>query len=146
MFAYPKEKEIMLKHITEIRVRYGDTDQMKFAYHGRYLDYFEIGRSEMMRDNDLPYKVIEDNGYHMPVVETMIKFKNPAFYDEVLLIESRVEKLPLVKVRIDHTIKSKERDVVICEGYIELAFVDAKTGKPIRPPKIFQSVVQKYFE
>lgn len=136
----------MLKHITEIRVRYGDTDQMKFAYHGRYLDYFEIGRSEMMRDNGLPYKTVEDAGYHMPVVETMIKFKNPAFYDELLLIESRVEKLPLIKVRIDHTITSKERSVIICEGYIELVFVDSKLGKPVRAPNFFLDVIKKYYE
>lgn len=135
----------MLKHITEIRVRYGDTDQMKFAYHGRYLDYFEIARSEMMRENGLPYKVIEDHGYHMPVIETMIKFKNPAFYDEVLLIESRVEKLPLLKVHIDHRIKSKERGTLICEGYIELVFVDPKLNKPVRPPVFFLDVFQKYF-
>jgi len=136
----------MLKHITEIRVRYGDTDQMKFAYHGRYLDYFEIGRSEMMRDNGLTYKAIEDAGYHMPVVETMIKFKNPAFYDEVLLIESRVEKLPQIKVHIDHTIKSKERGIIICEGYIELVFVDSKLGKPIRAPKLFLDAIRKYYD
>lgn len=136
----------MLKHLTEIRVRYGDTDQMKFAYHGKYLDYFEIGRSEMMRDNGLPYKAVEDAGYHMPVVETLIKFKNPAFYDELLLIESRVEKLPLVKVHIDHTITSKERGVIICEGYIELVFVDSKLGKPVRAPKFFIDVIKKYYE
>ncbi len=135
----------MLKHTTEIRVRYGDTDQMKYAYHGRYLDYFEIGRSEMMRDNGLPYKAIEDYGYQMPVIETMIKFKNPAFYDEVLLIESRVEKLPLLKVHIDHTILSKERGVIICEGYIELVFVDPKLGKPVRAPEFFLNVIKKYF-
>ena len=135
----------MLKHITEIRVRYGDTDQMKFAYHGRYLDYFEIGRSEMMRDNGLPYKAIEDSGYHMPVIETMIKFKNPAYYDEVLLIESRVENLPLLKVHIDHTITSKQRGVVICEGYIELVFIDPKLNKPVRAPEFFLSVIKKYF-
>lgn len=135
----------MLKHTTEIRVRYGDTDQMKFAYHGRYLDYFEIGRSEMMRDNGLPYKAVEEAGYHMPVIETMIKFKNPAFYDEVLIIESRVEKLPLLKVHIDHTITSKERGVVICEGYIELVFVDPKPGKPVRAPEFFLNLIKKYF-
>lgn len=135
----------MLKHITEIRVRYGDTDQMKFAYHGRYLDYFEIARSELMRENGLPYKAIEDHGYYMPVIETMIKFKNPAFYDEVLLIESRVEKLPTLKVHIDHTIKSKERGTLICEGYVELVFVDPKLNRPIRAPKFFLDVIKKYF-
>ena len=63
----------------------------------------------------------------MPVIETQIKFLNPAFYDEQLIIETRVAKLPLVKVHIDHTIVSKNRNVIIAEGYVELAFLDAKT-------------------
>jgi len=57
----------MLEHKTEIRVRYADTDQMQFVYNGKYLEYFEVGRTEMMRENNLPYKIIEQNGYRMPV-------------------------------------------------------------------------------
>ena len=136
----------MLKHYTEVRIRYADTDQMRFAYNGKYFEYFEVGRTEMMREVGLPYNIIEQNGFFMPVIETKIYFLSPAFYDEVLLIETRVEKLPTVKVHIDHTIKSKERDVVICEGYVELAFVDAKSNRPTRAPKLFIDAVKKYYE
>ena len=80
----------------------------------------------------------------MPVIETKIHFFAPAFYDELLVIETRVEKLPTVKVHIDHIIKAKERDVVICEGYVELAFLDAKTNRPTRAPQIFIDAVKKY--
>ena len=136
----------MLKHHTEVRVRYADTDQMKFAYNGKYFEYFEVGRTEMMRDVGLPYEVIEKNGFFMPVIETKIHFFSPAFYDEVLVIETRVENLPTSKVHIDHIIKARERDVVICEGYVELAFLDAKTNRPTRAPKIFMDAVKKYYE
>lgn len=57
----------MLKHYSYVRVRYADTDQMKYAYNGKYFEYFEVGRTEMMREVGLPYKVIEENGYFMPV-------------------------------------------------------------------------------
>lgn len=136
----------MLKHYTEVRIRYADTDQMRFAYNGKYFEYFEVGRTEMMRDVGLPYNVIEQNGFFMPVIETKIHFLSPAFYDEVLVIETRVEKLPTVKVHIDHIITAKERDVVICEGYVELAFLDAKSNRPTRAPKVFIDAVKKYYE
>jgi acyl-CoA thioester hydrolase len=136
----------MQKHFTELRVRYADTDQMRFAYNGKYFEYFEVGRTEMMREVGLPYEVIEKSGFFMPVIETKIHFFAPAFYDELLVIETRVEKLPIVKVHIDHVIKAKERDVVICKGYVELAFLDAKTNRPTRAPKLFIDAVKKYYE
>jgi acyl-CoA thioester hydrolase len=136
----------MQKHFTELRVRYADTDQMRYAYNGKYFEYFEVGRTEMMREVGLPYEAIEKNGFFMPVIETKIHFFAPAFYDELLVIETRVEKLPTVKVHIDHVIKAKERDVVICEGYVELAFLDAKTNRPTRAPKLFVDAVKKYYE
>ena len=136
----------MLKHFTELRVRYADTDQMRFAYNGKYFEYFEVSRTEMMREVGLPYEMIEKSGFFMPVIETKIHFFQPAFYDELLLIETRVEKLPTSKVHIDHIIKAKERDVVICEGYVELAFLDAKTNRPTRAPKLFIDAVKKYYE
>jgi acyl-CoA thioester hydrolase len=135
----------MLIHKTDIRVRYADTDQMKYAYNGKYFEYFEVGRTEMMREHGLPYSIIEKNGYHMPVIEALLKFKNPAFYDELLEIETRVEKLPELKVHIDHTIRSKDRNLVIVEGYIVLVFADMKTRKPVRPPEFFMEAMKPFF-
>jgi acyl-CoA thioester hydrolase len=136
----------MLKHYSEVRVRYADTDQMKYAYNGKYFEYFEVGRTEMMREVGLPYEVIEKSGFFMPVLETKIHFFSPAFYDELLVIETKVEKLPAVKVHIDHIIKAKERNVIICEGYVELAFIDAKTNKPTRAPKLFLDAIEKFYK
>lgn len=135
----------MLKHFSEVRVRYADTDQMKYAYNGKYFEYFEVGRSEMMREVGLPYKVIEENNFFMPVIETKIHFFSPAFYDETLIIETRVEKLPTSKVHIDHVVTSKERNVHIADGYVELAFLDAKTSKPTRAPKFFIDAIKKFY-
>jgi acyl-CoA thioester hydrolase len=136
----------MLVHKTLVRVRYADTDQMHYAYNGKYFEYFEVGRTEMMRENGLTYKTIEAQGYQMPVHETFIKFKNPAYYDELLEIETRVEKLPLARVHIDHTVISKERNVVIAEGYVELAFVSKETKKLSRAPRFFISAIESYFK
>ena len=136
----------MLKHKTKIRVRYADTDQMKYVYYGKYPEYFEAARAEMMRDLNFTYKTIEEKGYMMPVHSIFIRYKNPAFYDELLEIESRVEKLHDLKVRIDHTVRSTERNVVICEGYVVLVFVEQETMKIIRPPEIFLNVIKPFFQ
>jgi len=136
----------MLVHKTLIRVRYADTDQMQYAYNGKYFEYFEVGRTEMMRENGLTYKTIEAQGYQMPVYETFIKFKNPAYYDELLEIDTRVEKLPLARVHIDHTIISKDRNMVIAEGYVELAFVNKETKKLSRAPMFFIKAIESYFK
>jgi len=119
---------------------------MKFVYNGKYFEYFEVGRSEMMREVGLTYDEIEKQGYHMPVMEAKIEFKNAAFYDEVLIIESSVKELPKLKVHIDHKIYSKERNVLIVEGYIELAFMRADTRKLTRPPLFFLDTIRKFYD
>lgn len=136
----------MLIHKTDIRVRYADTDQMKYVYNGKYFEYFEVGRTEMMRKHGLPYSMIEERGYQMPVLEAFLKFKNPAFYDELLEIETRVKNLPDLRVHIDHTIKSRDRDLIIVEGYIVLVFISLETKKPVRPPEFFIKAMKPFFE
>ena len=136
----------MLIHKTHLRVRYAETDQMQYAYYGNYLEYFEVGRTEMMREHGLTYKQIEENGYHMPVSETFVKYKSPAFYDELLEIETKVEKLPQLRVHIDHQIKSTERDVLVAEGYVELVFIKKETKKITRPPKFFLDALKLHFK
>jgi len=136
----------MLIHKTSVRVRYADTDQMHYAYNGKFFEYFEVGRTEMMRDQNLPYKKIEDSGFHMPVYETLIKFLNPALYDELLEIETRVEKLPVARVHIDHVVKSRDRNIVIAEGYVELVFVNKENNKISRAPDFFLQAVKHHFE
>jgi len=136
----------MLIHKTQIRVRYADTDQMQYVYNGKYIEYFEVGRTEMIREQNLTYKSIEENGYLMPVNSVFIKYKNPAFYDELLEVETRVEKLPDVRVHLDHTVRTVEGNKIICEGYVELVFIQKDTKKVCRPPDFFMNVLKPFFE
>lgn len=131
---------------TTVRVRYADTDQMKFVYNGKYFEYFEVGRTEMMREIGLPYRMIEENGFMMPVIETKITYLSPAFYDELLEIQTVVPEFPKVKVHIDHVIKSLDRNVEIVKGYVELAFMNSKTMRPTRAPKFFIDAIEKFYK
>jgi acyl-CoA thioester hydrolase len=78
-------------HEYQIRVRYAETDQMRFVYYGNYAQYFEVGRVEFLRSRGLSYKDLEAEGVMMPVVELNIKYKRPAKYDDLLTIRSQVE-------------------------------------------------------
>ena len=67
----------MYTHKTKLRVRYGETDQMKYVYYGIYAQYFEVGRVELLRSLGLSYKIFEEMGYKLPVVNFNIDYKKP---------------------------------------------------------------------
>lgn len=135
----------MLRGKTTVRVRYADTDQMGFVYNGKFFEYFEVGRSEVMRDIGFPYKKVEEHGFYMPVREVKITYKNAALYDEELEIETWVEKLPSPLMHIQHAVRSLDRNLVICEGYVDLMFVRAETGRACKPPEFFIDAIKEYY-
>jgi acyl-CoA thioester hydrolase len=135
----------MLINRTEIRVRYADTDQMQFVYNGKYLEYFEVGRTEMLREIGLPYNVLEKEGYQLPVLEAHIKYHRPAFYDDIIIIKSVLKEFPSLKIHIDYELIRKETNEVIAEGYTIHIFMNQKTKKPVRPPDFFLGTVKRFF-
>ena len=82
----------MIKHSTQIRVRYADTDQMKVVYHGKFLEYFEVGRTALIRSLGLPYAELESRGILLPVIEAYAKYRKPARYDDLLSVEAVVSE------------------------------------------------------
>jgi len=135
----------MLITQTEIRVRYADTDQMQFVYNGKYLEYFEIGRTEMLREINLPYSRLEEEGYQLPVLEAHVKYHQPAYYDEILIIKSVLETYPSLKIHIGYEIIRKETSDLIAEGFTVHAFINKKTKKVMRPPALFSETVKPFF-
>lgn len=76
-----------------VRVRYADTDRMGIVYYGTYPVYFEIGRSEYMRQKGFTYREFEEQGYHLVVVRMEVKYYNSATYDDHLIVRTRVSEL-----------------------------------------------------
>ncbi|WP_088324873.1 acyl-CoA thioesterase [Polaribacter tangerinus] len=118
---------------TKTRIRYSETDQMGVVYHGNYAQYFEMGRTEWLRSLGVAYKYMEINGIILPVISLDIKYLKSAYYDEVLTIKTSLKKRPLVKISFDYEI-TNEHNELICTGNTELAFLDAKTKKPVKCP------------
>lgn len=129
---------------TYIRVRYGETDQMRYVYYGNYAMYYEVARVESLRQLGLTYKELEAMGVIMPVLENHSEFLSPALYDELLKVVVTIPEKPSVKIRF-HCEIFNEQGKLIHRGETLLAFVNQKTGRPCRPPEAFQKVLAPYF-
>ncbi|MDB2413654.1 acyl-CoA thioesterase [Flavobacteriaceae bacterium] len=123
----------MKKFSTNIRVRYGETDQMGVVYHGNYASYFEIARTEWLRNLGVTYKELENKGIMLPVISLFFNFIKSAKYDDVLTITVILKKKPLVKIEFDYEIYNQKKEK-ISTGNSVLAFMDMKTNKPLRCP------------
>ena len=110
------------EHTTTIRVRYPEVDAMGFLHHSRYLQYFEIGRIELLRSLGVSYADLESRGILFVVVRVECKYKSPARYDEELQLTTRVIKQS--HVRIDHAYELKRGTTLLAEANSTIACVD----------------------
>lgn len=133
----------MIKHTTDIRVRYADTDQMKFVYYAKYFEYFEQGRSDLLRDIGLPYPQIEAMGLFLPVIEAHAKYKKAACYDDLLHVVTYFKEIPVARIRLEYQVYRDGESDPIVEGYTVHTFVNAATGKPTRAPAQFIEAIEK---
>ena len=123
----------MKNYSKTIRVRYNETDQMGVVYHGNYASYFEVARTEWLRNLGVTYKEMEENGTMLPVISLSFKFLKSAMYDDLLTISVSLRKKPMVKIEFDYEIINQNKEK-ISSGNSVLAFVDMKTNKPIKCP------------
>ena len=128
-----------------IRARYGETDQMGYVYYGNYASYYEVARVESLRQLGLSYRELEKMGVMMPVLENHSKFLGPAVYDEQLKIITTIRTRPGVRIKFEYDIYN-ENDKLIHQGETLLAFVDRESGRPCRPPDIFDNLLKPFFE
>ena len=136
----------MLSCVTKIRVRYADTDQMKFVYYAKYLEYFEQGRSDLLRQIGLPYPEIEKMGYLLPVIEAFVKYRQPARYDELLEVRTMLQEIPAARIRIGYEVARASDSMIIAEGYTVHSIVSADTGKAVRAPLLFVEAIAVAFK
>ena len=132
----------MLESSTQITVRYAETDMMGIVYHGNYLPWFEVGRTALLRENGLPYRELEAQGYMLPVIELGSKFHKPALYDDTVTVITRIHERPTLRIRLDYEVK--RGDELLVTGFTIHAFVN-KAGGPVRPPPYFAQRMRELF-
>ncbi|NNE31377.1 MAG: acyl-CoA thioesterase [Winogradskyella sp.] len=126
---------------TKIRVRYGETDKMGVVYHANYAIYFEVGRTEWLREFGLSYRGMEAEGVMLPVVSLTINYKNSARYDDVVKVKTTLRKMPTASIEFDYELRN-EADVLLATGNTILAFIDTKKNRPTRCPKYLLDKLQ----
>jgi len=120
-----------------IRSRYGETDKMGYVYYGRYLEYFEVARTEMIRSIGMPYSALEEEGVMLPVIHTSIDYKAPIYYDELMQVEVLLYNLPAVKLETYYNISTERSEQPHAIGKVTLCFMKEDSRKPCRAPKRF---------
>jgi len=126
---------------TKIRVRYADTDQMKMVYYAKYFEYFESGRSDLLREIGLPYPEIERMGYFLPVLEAHARYHKAAHYDDLIVVKTVLREKPFARIRLEYEIHDSQTGDLLVEGYTVHSFVNASTHKPTRAPEKFTEVI-----
>ena len=125
--------------ITQIRVRYKDTDTMSVVYYGNYLTYFEVGRVEYLRQNGLPMSLVNTR-IHMPVVEAFVKYVKPAKLDDLLEVSSRVSLRKRASFTFSYEIRNEARELV-ATGFTRHACWDPATAKMIALPDWLKEIM-----
>lgn len=133
---FPDSKPIYT-YTHQLRSRYGETDQMGYVYYGRYLEYFEEARTEMIRSLGFPYKKLEENGIMLPVIHTQVDYKAPVFYDELMNINVKLFNIPTVKLETYYEVFTGRREKPHIFGNVTLCFMEEDSRKPCRAPGDF---------
>lgn len=126
--------------VTQHRVRYSDTDHFGVVYYARYLDWFEAGRTEILRNGGVSYSDLEKKGFFAPVVEVKVNYKKPARYDDIIEVETTIEHMGNSSIKFAYKVlRNKE---ILAEAYTVNVFID-KAMNPVRIPDDVRKIAFK---
>lgn len=125
-----------------VRVRYAETDQAGMAHHSSYFPWFEEGRVELLRRLGKPYQELEAEGVHFPVREAFCRYWAPAFFDDVLIVETAIEEVGGASVRFGYRITRQTDGGLVAEGLTLHACVDDK-GQVKRLPQEIRKLLRR---
>lgn len=136
-------------HKSTVRVLYGDTDAAGVVYNANFLRYFEIGRTELMRESVCTYSDIEKMGFILPVTECWARYKAPALYDDLLTIETSISEINRLKCKFNYRILREspelKRPKLLVKGY-SIHVATTKEGKMTRLPEEIIEKMSSFME
>ncbi len=132
----------MITSETKVKVRFAETDAMRVVYHSNYFVWFETSRVELLDALELPYRNLDAQGCHLPVLEAWAKYIRPAKFDDILTVKASIKERPTARIKIEYEVFCGEQK--LCEGYTIHAFVNSQ-GCPIKPPSYFIEKIRQYF-
>jgi acyl-CoA thioester hydrolase len=128
-------------HTTDIRIRYKDTDRMGVVYYGNYFTFFEIGRSEYMRELGFPYSRLESEGYSLVVTEASAKYHANVGYDSLIRINTAITELRKVRLRFDYEVIS-ENNIRLVSGHTIHACLNSNQ-KLVKIPHVMMRIMEE---
>lgn len=131
----------MKENTSEIRVTYADTDQMGVVYYANYLTWFERGRTELFRNAGFAYKEMEKKDLYLPVVEANCIYKAPAYYDDLIIVKTRVDKMGRSSIYFSYEIMRKDGELLAL-GQTRHAFINSQR-KVVPIPEELKKVLNK---
>ena len=135
----------MYEYSTTVRIRYAETDQMDIVYYGNYAQYFEVGRTECIRELGFTYKKMEEMGIRMPVVSMEAQFLRPAHYDDLITIKTILKELPENHEITFYNEVYNEHKKLLTRGKVVLFFIDSQTGKRTGMPAALREKLTAFF-
>ena len=121
----------MIRSQVQVTVRYAETDMMGVVYHATYFPWFEIGRTNLLKELGVPYLQLEAEGYRLPVLEASAQFLRPAVYEDTVSVHTLLREKPLLRIRLEYEVRRAGE--LLATGSTVHAFID-RAGRPIRPP------------
>lgn len=134
----------MIENTFTIRPRYNEVDQMGYVYHANHIVYCHQARTELLRKFGISDADLENKGIMMPVISFNIQYKNPAHYDELLTIHTKITALPKIKFLFEFEI-TNEQNKLVSKANSEVVFVNMATRKPMLTPKIVSEALATAF-
>lgn len=132
----------MITSTSRIRVRYAETDKMGIVYHANYFTWFELTRVEMLDRVGFPYRVLEDQGYLLPVLDIRARFIQPARFDDIVDITACMVQPPKIKIVMEYEVR--RGDDLLAMGESQHAFMSPE-GRAIKPPKEFVDAMAVHY-
>ena len=134
----------MITRDIQLRVRYYETDCMGIVHHSNYIRFYDVARTEMLREFGTTYQEMEQVGVMLPVLDVQAHYISPAYDDDLLTIRVTLAEMPKVKMRFDFEIYRENGDR-INTGTVTLAFMNSVTRRACRAPKYFLDLLKPYF-
>ena len=130
----------MIADEIQIRPRYGEVDQMGYVYHANYVSYCHHARNEFLRKHGISESSLEGMNIILPVISFEIKYKKPAFYDELLTIKTKIHDIPNVRLNFDFEIWNGN-NILITTAKTTIVFMNKKSRNPIPIPEFIKQKI-----
>jgi acyl-CoA thioester hydrolase len=133
----------MIEHAYAFRVAYPDTDKMGTVHHSNYAKYYETARWELLRSIGMPYQILEQMGYMLPVISMSFKFRKTTRYDEQLTVRTTLKEIRGARIWFTYKLYNESSEL-INEAETELAFVMEGSWKPCPTPDFFKAIIDSH--